>query len=202
MRVPRLCRLAAGALVLGVAGPALAGPDSEVPSAADPDDAVDLHLGLDYVFETDHATIVRERAGLPGTLPSDPMPELDDLSSVHTRHVLTPRASLGVYHDLWISLALPITLSDRRELSYADGVDATSSTTVQDGLLTAAGFDADDPTTPLPAGDLLFRGPARGGLDQLYLGFGVAPMNQRRDDTKPTWKIGAEVRLAVGASAG
>jgi hypothetical protein len=44
----------------------------------------------------------------------------------------------------------------------------------------------------------MFRGVNRHGLDQLHLGLGVAPMNQMRDDTKPTWKLGAEVRISVG----
>ena len=66
-----------------------------------------------------------------------------------------------------------------------------------DGLLPAAGFDALDPGTA-PAGDTMFRGVDRHGLDQIHLGLGVAPLNQNRDDTKPTWKLGAEFRFAIG----
>ena len=32
-------------------------------------------------------------------------------------------------------------------------------------------------------------------------GFVWAPMNQRRDDTKPTWVLGVELRMAVGKIA-
>jgi hypothetical protein len=204
VRSPRVSsfpgRLLAGALTLG-ATPVLAGPDSEVPSAADPGDPIDLHLSLEYEYGSEHAAITRERAGLPGTDPSDPVPELDDLTSSRSVHVLTPRAALGVFRDTWVSLALPITLADRRTLGFADGVDASSSTTIEDGLLTPDGFDADDPGTPLPASVGVFRGPSRSGLDQLHLGAGFAPMNQRRDDTKPTWKLGAEFRIAIGKPA-
>jgi hypothetical protein len=45
---------------------------------------------------------------------------------------------------------------------------------------------------------MMWRGVARHGLDTLNLGLGFAPMNQLHDDTKPTWKIGAEVHLAIG----
>ena len=38
----------------------------------------------------------------------------------------------------------------------------------------------------------------RKGIPEVILGLGFAPMNQRRDDTKPTWKIGVDLHLAVG----
>jgi len=44
----------------------------------------------------------------------------------------------------------------------------------------------------------VFKGQRRSGLDQLHLGLAWSPMNQRRDDTKPTWVIGAEARIAIG----
>jgi hypothetical protein len=44
----------------------------------------------------------------------------------------------------------------------------------------------------------MFRSVGRHGLDQVHVGLGVAPMNQARDDTKPTWKLGAEARIAIG----
>jgi hypothetical protein len=49
-----------------------------------------------------------------------------------------------------------------------------------------------------PPDDIVFRGVNRHGLDQLHVGLAAAPMNQRRDESKPTWKIGAELRLAIG----
>jgi hypothetical protein len=104
-----------------------------------------------------------------------------------------------VFTDTWLTVALPIIVTQSRELRLADGVDRGSSTTLQDGFLPAQGYDANDPTAPSgPGGDLVFRGHNRHGLDQIHLGLAFAPMNQRRDDTKPTWKIGAEVRLAIG----
>jgi hypothetical protein len=67
--------------------------------------------------------------------------------------------------------------------------------------LTATGFDACDPQGPGfvdPNDAMIFRGPNRQGLDQLHVGLAWAPMNQARDDTKPTWKIGAEMRFPIG----
>ena len=200
---PGLRAPALGLAVCGVlaAGPATAGPYSTVPSAADEADPFDVHGTLEYAFELERSTIKRERVGLPGADPTEPPPEVEDLTFSSSRHVLTPAVAFGVFHDVWIAAALPIVISQSRELAFADGSDRTNSTTIVDGLLPPAGFDADDPAG-VPAGeDTIFRGANRSGLDQIHLGAGVAPMNQARDDTKPTWKIEAELRIPVGKVA-
>jgi hypothetical protein len=124
---------------------------------------------------------------------------------------LTPRLELGVFTDLSLSVAMPIVISDSRDIEFdqrdtpcvftgndASCINAGNSTTVLDGLLPTNGFDADDPNTGFVGGRTIFRGPNRSGLDQIHLGLTWAPMNQARDDTKPTWKMGAELRLAIG----
>jgi len=173
-----------------------ANPASLVPSAAEPGHPVDLHLRLDYEYQLDRALLTREAVGEPVD-PLAPLPRHPDLQFHQYRHVLTPRADVGVYHDTWLSFALPLVIAQARELELADGVTRDGSSTLRDGLLPVGGFDARDPGTP-PPGNLVFRGIGRKGLDQLHIGLNTAPMNQRRDDTKPTWKLGAELRLAVG----
>ena len=183
--------------VLGAAPSiARANPDAVVPSAADPGDPIDLHLRLDYEYQIDRSNLTREQVGAV-TDPLDPLSKSKDLAFHQYRHVLTPRAELGVYHDTWLTVALPIIIAQARELSLQSGVDRANSTTLADGLLPTQGFDARDPLTA-PPGDLVFRGVSRSGLDQIHLGLTAAPMSQARDDTKPTWKLGAELRLAVG----
>ena len=201
------------ALTLGAATPVHAGPTAEIASSFDADDAFDLHVTLDYGFELHRATIQRELVGKPGTEPDDPIPVVRDLRFASSRHVLTPRLELGIFHDLAIQLALPIVLTDQRSLAFDQSntpctfgtgrscIDASNSTTVADGILPATGFDARDPGGPGftdPSDPTIFRGPRRKGLDQVHLGLVWAPMNQGRDDTKPTWKLGAEVRLPIG----
>lgn len=172
-----------------------ANPASDVPSAADPGNITDVHATIDYTYEVLKSRIEREVLG--GTDPLAPIGRIDDLDFQQFRHVITPRFALGIYHDTWVSLALPIVIQQARELNLASGVARDASSTVTDGLLTVDGFDATDPGTPT-TGDLMFRGRNRKGLDQIHLGVGVAPMNQKRDPTKPTWKLGADIRLAVG----
>jgi hypothetical protein len=166
---------------------------SIVPGLGDSDIPSVFHVSVDYTYSVDTAHIQRETTGAP----QGDVGDLDDLSFKQFKHTLTPKAELGLLRDSWVSFAVPIVITQARELSLDVPRDASS--TIRDGLLTADGFDGNDPGTPLAMdGDLIFRGHNRHGLDQLYLGLGVAPMNQHRDPTKPTWKLGAELRLAVG----
>ncbi|CAN5920668.1 hypothetical protein BH11MYX3_BH11MYX3_41120 [soil metagenome] len=199
---PRAASLASLSTVLGLMGLwaptiARANPAGEVPSAADPGNPIDLHIRLDYEYQIDRSLLTRERVGAVDTDPLNGISKSRDLEFHQYRHVLTPRAELGIYHDTYLSLSLPIIIAQARELELASGVDRPGSSTIDDGLLPMAGFDARDPGTA-PPGNLVFRGVSRGGLDQLHLGLAAAPMSQHRDDTKPTWKIGAELLLSVG----
>lgn len=189
--------------ILLVAASARANPDDLVPSVSPPGSAsgipqpTNIFATITYDYETDRADIYREHVG-PGVSPDGGVPLRRDLVYQGSSHTITPRIDVGVLRDTWITVALPIVIAESSELHFDSGVDAGSSSTVADGLLPRGGYDAQDPSTP-PMGDLAFRGIGRHGLDQLYLGIGVAPMNQARDDTKPTWKIGAEARIAIGS---
>ncbi|MEZ4404046.1 MAG: hypothetical protein R3B06_28750 [Kofleriaceae bacterium] len=205
-----------GSLVVSVlASPALAGPASDVASAFDPDDGFDLHLSVDYELDIHRAAIRRELAGRPGTAPTDPLPIVDDLVYQGVRHAVVPRLELGLFHDVSLGLALPVVLAEDHTLELdqrdtpctfdvpgATCVSRTSSTTLADGLLPAAGYDGQNGGAGFTGTDpTVFRSPTRKGVDQLHLGVTWAPMNQRRDDTKPTWKLGAELRISIGKVA-
>jgi len=189
-----------GALVLLTVGLGLgsatahANPASVVPTIGDGPNAL---LRVDYEYEVDTSNIDREHVGDPGADPLAPLTRQHDLVFHQYKHTVTPRLDVGVYHDTWLSVALPIIVTQARELRLGSGVDRSESPSVLSGYIPESGFDAHDPLTP-PPGDLLFRGGERHGLNQLHVGIGVAPMNQRRDDTKPTWKLGVEGRFAVG----
>ncbi len=173
---------------------AYANPASDVPSAADPGNTADAHVTIDYGYEVDTASIARE---IVNDDPFGRTKTTDDLRFHQYRHLITPKLEVGIYHDTWLSIALPIVITQARELELDDGIARDTSTTVLDTLLPMDGFDATDPSSPT-TGALMFRGQNRKGIDQVHLGIGVAPMSQKRDPTKPTWKLGAEVRLAAG----
>ncbi len=196
--VLRTRALALTVTLLASGGAADANPHSKFPTGVDAREPTLFHFTIDYAYEMVSATIVREGVGEPVD-PLAPLPKHDDLSFKQYRHTMIPKAELGVYRGTWISFAVPVVIAQARELSLASGITRDGSSTIRDGLLTADGFDARDPGTPLPAGgDLVFRGISRQGVEQLRFGLAVAPMAQLADDTKPTWKLGAELRLSVG----
>jgi len=184
-------------LVVGTSVIAHANPAGVVPSAAYPGIGEEVHVAADYEYDIDSSVITREQVGNPAADPLAPLPRSRDLQFHGYRHLLTPKIELGVYHNTWVSFAVPIVLAQTGELDLASGVDRAHSSTFADGILTGNGFDARDPTTP-PAGDVVFRGINRSGIPELRAGFGLAPMNQATDPTKPTWKLGVEGRFAIG----
>lgn len=191
------------AVIVGLTAPAaVAGPFSEIASAFDDDDPFDLHTSIQYRFSSKSAGIKRELVGGPGSGPDSPIPIVKDLKYASTEHQLVPRVELGIFTDLALSVELPIILRRTSQLELDGGVDRGNSTIIGDGILPSSGFDADDPSGPgFSSGALLFRGTDRAGLDQINLGATWAPMNQERDWTKPTWKIGVEVQLSIGKIA-
>ena len=185
------------AVVAATAGAPRANPAGEVASARYPGIDEHLHLSSELTYEVTTAEVTRETVGDPAADPLAPLPLRDELRFRQVRTVFTPRLELGLSRGVWLSAALPLVVSQTRELTLAPGADRAGLTTVGDGLVGADGFDAQAPASA-PGGDVLFRGVRRRGLTQVHAGFGVAPLDQGRDPTKPTWKLGAELRLAVG----
>lgn len=192
--VPRHRLVIAGVML---ASSASANPLSVVPTAGEPGNPIDFFIHVDYDYTLDKSSLIRERVGTPGTSPLGAVPHVNDLVFHQDSHILTPRLDMAVFHDTWLSVALPVTISQSRRLELDRGVGRTTSTAVEDGILPSGGYDANDPGTALP-GNLMFRGVDRRGLDQVHVGIGFAAMNQRKDDTKPTWKLGVEGRISVG----
>lgn len=191
-------------VLVAIAGAAHANPAGVVPGttpAADSslhsEDAVEIYAGVDYAYEADKSEVVRERIGLPGTDPNAPVPLRKDLAFKQFTHTITPHADIGLVKGVFLSAALPIVITQARELHLDSGVTRGTSSTLADGIIPFDGYDARDPSTP-PPGDLVFRGVSRHGIDQIHVGIGWAPMDQKADDTKPTWKLGVEGRIAIG----
>ena len=176
--------------------PVLANPPVSRPRARRGEPGRGTSIDLDYEYEQDSSHVRREDVG-SGVAANGPIPVEKDLVFHQFEHTITPKLELGVTHGVWLYGALPIVVDlEQRQLAFDSGVTAATSSTVGSGYLPAAGLDAQSSGSP-PNG-LLFRGVDRHGLDQVHVGFAIAPMNQRHDDTKPTWKIGAEARIAVG----
>lgn len=174
-------------LVAAAGGAARANPAAVVPTVGT---AV---VGVDYSFENDSADVHREV--LDGADASAPVGQKKDLVSHLSTHKVTPRLDVGFARDTWFSVWLPVTLGQTHTLDFDTGVDEGSSSTFVDGILPAGGFNSNGGGVAPPQA---FKGISRHGLDQVWFGIGTAPMNQRRDDTKPTWKLGIDLGIAVG----
>ena len=129
--------------ILGLwqAGDAFGNPASLVPGGQDPDNpnvdeaqkSVDVFGEVDYSYELDSSTVVRERLG-PGADPDAPLPTVQDLKYKQFKHTITPRLQVGIYHDTFLYAALPIVITQVRELSL---VDPTNRATPKSSSLTA-----------------------------------------------------------------
>jgi hypothetical protein len=187
-------RIAVALALVSAAGAAHANPAGVVPTTGGRGGVL---FEADYEYDVDRAQLVREQVGDPSLDPLAPLPLRRDLEFHGARHVVTPRVHVGMLGGGWISFGVPIVLAQSREVDLASGVDPVNSSTVIDGLLPATGYDAANPSAP-PGGAVLFRGATRSGVPELRGGIGYAPMNQAVDDTKPTWKLGAELHFAIG----
>jgi hypothetical protein len=171
---------------------AQANPDAFVPTLGG------ANLQFDYNYELDKSTVAREFIGDASSDPLAPITARKDLVFRGFTHTLTPKIDIGIARDTWLTIALPIVLAQARQLELDTGVDRAHSSTIQDGFLPSAGFDAQDMGGAI-TGNQVFRDVTRHGIDQLNIGIGTALMNPLRDPTKPVWKLGFEARLAVGS---
>ncbi|HKA87549.1 MAG TPA: hypothetical protein VKE22_07775 [Haliangiales bacterium] len=207
-------------VILGGVRSAPAAEGTEIATAFDEGNPFDIFFRVDYAFDVRRAAIKRELSGstVPGQVP-DTVPVVRDLVMNQTRHVLTPSVQVGLWHDVQLSIALPITISLDRSYDFdqradpcifpggsgpATCVNRQNSSTLLDNILPNGstgriGYDAQDATTNFGLDStMVFRSVGRSGLDTLNIGLTWAPMNQERDDTKPTWVVGAELRWSIG----
>ena len=118
-------RLAISLAFLGwTSGAALAAEGTELASAFDDDNPFDVFFRIDYSFDFRRAAIKRELSGstTTGQIP-DTVPVVRDLVMHQTRHVVTPSITVGLYRDLQLKIALPITVSLNREYEFDQRAD-------------------------------------------------------------------------------
>jgi hypothetical protein len=162
------------------------GENTTVIDAFDKDDPFDANLLLTLRQSWKSANIRRETTlAQPGLSTGGFTAANENVASYsQSLTVLEVGGDIGIYRDLALSLRLPLILADSRELSDLDG-SSKNPQRLQD-----------------PSGEQLFsvpfKSPTRSGVDQLGVGLNYAIFNQQRDETKPTWVIGAEARFAIG----
>lgn len=138
----------------------------------------EIFLGTDVEAQWAQGTLTREPIDRPGfdnpgcseATPRGCLP-LDELAWTRQTLTQTVSAQIGLYHDLALTLELPIIHRDILKFDYAPGVDAATST-----------VDTGDPATSLFAHDFAAY---HGGLGAMGLGVRWGPFNDQRDTSKP-----------------
>ena len=162
------------------------GENTTVIDAFDKDDPFDANLLLTFRQSWKSANIRRESTIAQGGLATGGFTASNENVAAYKQSlsVLEVGGDIGIFRDLALSLRLPLILADARELSDLDG-SSRNPQRLQD-----------------PSGDQLFsvpfKSPTRSGVDWFSVALNYAIFNQTRDETKPTWVIGAEGRFAIG----
>ncbi|HVU05052.1 MAG TPA: hypothetical protein VHE30_25055 [Polyangiaceae bacterium] len=159
---------------------------TSVADAFDDDDKFDLHLTLGFQQTWKSGKVMREsNSDLPQFSSGGYVAGNQSVANYsESTSRLNTRADIGVYKDIALVLRMPIILSNDRKLEATNGSDAHQSVILQG----APG----EQLFSLP-----FESPTRSGIEYFAVGLDVAPMNQQRDRTKPTWVIGVEGRFSV-----
>lgn len=160
---------------------------TSVVDAFDETDPFDLNLLVGFQQTWKSAHIRREtNLNQPGLSTGGFVAATENIATYSQQvSTLNLGADIGIYRDLALILRVPLILADNRSLGDLNGSSALPQ------LLA-------DPVS----GTLFsvpFRSPTRSGVDFISAGLDWAIFNQQRDQTKPTWMIGATARIAVGS---
>lgn len=171
--------------------PRLLSESAEVTSvvdAFDDDDPFDLHVMVSFEQKWKSAKIRRETSlAQPGLSTGGFVPATENVASYsQALSLVNLGVDIGIFKDFGLIFRAPIIVADQRELG-----DLAGSTKNPQRLLDTTG----DPIFSVP-----FKSPTRAGIDYLSLGLAMAPLNQQRDPSKPTWLIGLDWRFGVGSS--
>lgn len=192
----RLIAVVTAITLLVPAAPAAAAELTRVASSGEKDNPFDLDLSLRWERTQRRAAIDREYldpAGGAGD-PFATVQELDQLRWTETTNVVVPRLAVGLWEDLQLHFELPYYLSQETTWRLANGVGGVGTVpdTIFENLLRPDGGPCPGPCPIFTTSgtQTVFKGGAAGDL-KVGLTWGV--FHEKRDDTKPTWVVGAEI---------
>lgn len=179
----------------------------------------ELTFALSWMHEEQRSAIKREQQSST----SRTTELVRDLLHRRSRDLLNLRIESGTVRGISVHIDLPFVVRDDRELAFDQREGSTclfpgesplptcvneqSATVLRDGILPADpggatyGIDARHEgarfSRPSPT---VFRGPRRKGLEAFGVGVSWAAFDQRRDPSKPTWRLGLDGRFAAGST--
>jgi hypothetical protein len=187
-----------GCAVLALAGSARAAEVTRVETAAEPGNALDVEFSIGWDRFQERGLISREATDAT----TGGVEYLPQLRYTRVSNALVPRIAVGLYKDLELHARLPYVLADDTTWHYA--VVGGLPVNTPGDLNTIAGtnpyynIDASGapcavtpcPLFPVGGGTTVYHG---GKAGDLVAGLAWAIMNERKDDTKPTWVVGFDL---------
>ena len=218
--------LAVACCALAIGADAWAAEVTEVVDAFDTanDNAFDLHIEPSFRQYRERATIARESGC--GDDCDSPTTVFQRQTTVFGREMDYQRVrsqmefdlQLGLARDLEFHVMVPVVISDRRTLEYANGVTAENSNVDPSDARIADDLDSsgverdyydgiyenDDPRRHFGTYrffDLPNDGPQRAGLGDLAMGLAWAPWNNERHPHAASLRIGVDYLAPTGEAA-
>ncbi len=221
MRAPLVSLAFSASLALPAlwAGTARGAQITDVADAVDGDDPFDANLELKFDVDRHSGIITRENFQPPENDPGG-KPRVVDVKEEQFEHVrfrIRPRLEVGIFHDLSLFAEWPIVIWDQQDWKYAAGTDQSNSTFGRDqspnpsppvdswNETSGAGNNRlaiQNGTFGFPkkayndwAFDHAHNGQFTGyrqGFDNPTFGVRFSPLNNERDDTKPTITLQAD----------
>ncbi len=195
----------AGALAVGAT--ALGADITHVASSGDTDHPFGADFSVAFSYLDHKGTIARE-AGACVSCSEPTSTYLSELNYEQVTESMPIRAAIGLYKDLEIHASTGIVFSDNHSWGFAKGTDRTNSTIINNCFDKRWGNGVSptgllSPTCPAngAGASQLFQVDQNGttayhaGLDNFVFGIAWAPMNDKRDDTKPTLVFGFDYTL-------
>jgi hypothetical protein len=182
------CSLAA------LASPARAAEITKVASA-EPNDLFNLHVTFRWDHQQERGKITREQADPNVNPPFGEVMEVDELRYSRVRNAIVPRVAIALYRDLELHAEIPYVPGDDQSWRYAlvNGLPVEPNSTIKNNTVDAM----NQPCSPAPCAIFPVGSPSTvfhgGHFGDLVTGLAWGIFNDQRDDTKPTWLVGADL---------
>lgn len=200
----------AGLTVLALSAPAMMSSSAYAHRLTDVLDAADGDNIIDFVGEVSwrrtlrRAKITRDFNCLPGrgleaeSCPSAPasgeLLNVKELRYERIRHEITPRFRLGLWHDLELSITMPIVADDTQDIRFAGNGGKSDGIVVTGNNSTIAPDEGRQQLFPVPVPGL----PSRSGFGDMEFMIRYAPISQQRDDQRGDWVLELGYRAPTG----
>lgn len=205
-------------LMSALSAPAEAGERTDVVDAFAPGNPFDFHIEPRFRQRVERGTIVREAPGTidrAGCADGSTDPDCNEPATVLERELDYRRVvnaldidlQFGLHRNLEFHVLLPIVISDRRDLGFANNVTAENSSIAP----SSGRVEADlDPTIDDLYGDAFgtYRyfdvphdGPRRSGFGDVVIGFAWAPFDQETNPHAAALRFSLDYMAPTGRAA-